>query len=258
MTMVRSNGRPNSGDYYDMGYANVKPAFHETTQQRMPEPVPEYSNERNQETTHSEQVLDHVYDFGGSVYSTATGGYVDLLDVSVLDQKQCPPEPLPDCPIKDDQFSKSMKSDVFSIDDGPKYDYLEWNEKKNCTNCTNKKIAIYSICIIVLLGIVGTIAFIIATNQDKSTPERNIANNPSDVICQNGTVGTCVSGNDCSYLCDGDYQSCDLCSLYVSCLYGKIYPSRPCNRDATTRLVWDDNFKQCKIESSTCPNSTAI
>ena len=22
-----------------------------------------------------------------------------------------------------------MKSDVFSIDDGPKYDYLEWNEK---------------------------------------------------------------------------------------------------------------------------------
>ena len=78
------------------------------------------------------------------------------------------------------------------------------------------------------------------------------------MMCHNGTVGTCVSGNDCFYMCDGDYQSCDLCSVYVSCLDGNFYPLRPCNKNATTQLVWDDNLKQCKGESSTCPNSTAI
>ncbi|XP_078334717.1 uncharacterized protein LOC111114510 isoform X2 [Crassostrea virginica] len=239
MTMVRSNGRPYPADYDNMGIVSVKLAIQEMTQQRLPEPLPDYPSKSNK-TIHDEQVLGHVFNFGSSIYSKATSGYVGLLDVSASYRK----------------ISKSMKSEVFSINDGPKYNYLQWNQKKNCTNCTNKKIAICAICIIVFLGIAGTVAFI-ATKQDGSTPERQTANNPRDVICQNGTVGTCV--NDCFNLCDGDYQSCDLCSVYVSCLFGVTHKSRPCNAVGRgTRLVWDDELKRCEGESSTCPNNSTV
>ena len=58
--------------------------------------------------------------------------------------------------------------------------------------------------------------------------------------------------DDCITSCldkpDGDYQSCQGCSVYASCVGGYMYDNRPCPPGTS----WDDNMKQCVFESSTC------
>jgi hypothetical protein len=56
---------------------------------------------------------------------------------------------------------------------------------------------------------------------------------------------------------DGDYQACEGCTFYHSCVAGQInYAFRSCA--ATNEgginglLVWDDNLKRCEYESNTC------
>lgn len=50
---------------------------------------------------------------------------------------------------------------------------------------------------------------------------------------------------------DGDYQSCQGCSVYASCVGGRIYNRRPC-APATPALRWDDDAKRCLYNSTTC------
>lgn len=56
----------------------------------------------------------------------------------------------------------------------------------------------------------------------------------------------CVSS--CSDVADGDYQSCQGCSVYATCSGGYLYDNRACQPG----LVWDDNLKYCDYSSSTC------
>ena len=60
--------------------------------------------------------------------------------------------------------------------------------------------------------------------------------------------GRCVSS--CEGKPDGDYQSCNGCSVYASCVGGHLIDNRPC----PPGLVWDDRFykKECRYRSWTC------
>jgi len=53
---------------------------------------------------------------------------------------------------------------------------------------------------------------------------------------------------DCSGLVKGNYQSCQGCTVYVTCTNGNMIDNRPC----PAGLVWDDNFKICSETSTTC------
>ena len=55
----------------------------------------------------------------------------------------------------------------------------------------------------------------------------------------------CVS--TCRHISNGDYQSCNTCAGYVTCVHGLLY-ERSCPAD----LVWDDVQGRCEWTSSTC------
>ncbi|KAI0225346.1 hypothetical protein LSAT2_023808 [Lamellibrachia satsuma] len=62
-----------------------------------------------------------------------------------------------------------------------------------------------------------------------------------------GNNGTCVTS--CKDLQPGNYQSCQGCSVYVTCTAGgSFFDNRPC----PATLVWDDNAKNCRGFSATC------
>merc|ERR1712227_301723 len=62
----------------------------------------------------------------------------------------------------------------------------------------------------------------------------------------------CVS--DCSLVPTGDYQSCQGCNIYASCLGGNLIDNRPC----PVGTQWDDDSKECVYRSKTCPYGTLI
>ena len=59
----------------------------------------------------------------------------------------------------------------------------------------------------------------------------------------------CVSS--CKDKPDGDFQSCEGCDVYLSCVNGNIIDKRLC----PPSTYWDDNAKSCLYESSTCHES---
>lgn len=63
------------------------------------------------------------------------------------------------------------------------------------------------------------------------------------------TGWNCITG--CTDLPDGDYQSCRGCSIYVSCVGGKIVDNRSC-APSNPPLQWDDYLKKCEYNSRTC------
>uniref|UniRef100_A0A8W8NI06 Uncharacterized protein n=1 Tax=Magallana gigas TaxID=29159 RepID=A0A8W8NI06_MAGGI len=68
--------------------------------------------------------------------------------------------------------------------------------------------------------------------------------------CRNATNGECVK--DCTFMCRGDYQSCETCKGYVSCEYGYLSKRICINPRLNITLFWDDKLKGCEFESSTC------
>lgn len=56
----------------------------------------------------------------------------------------------------------------------------------------------------------------------------------------------CIS--DCTGKPEGDYQSCQGCSLYTTCAVSGFFYHRPC----PVNLKWDDNKKTCEYRSSSC------
>ena len=65
-------------------------------------------------------------------------------------------------------------------------------------------------------------------------------------------VGNCVS--ECSGMPDGNYQSCETCTRYISCSNGNIH-----DQACPAKLVWDDVKKRCEEQSTTCdiPSTTS-
>jgi len=72
------------------------------------------------------------------------------------------------------------------------------------------------------------------------------------------TGSQCITASDasCRDLRDGDYQACEGCTFYHSCVNGAIiYRFRDC--PATNlggingKLVWDDTQKRCEYSSNT-------
>jgi len=63
---------------------------------------------------------------------------------------------------------------------------------------------------------------------------------------------TSVCVTSCTGLPDGDYQSCQGCSVYVSCSNELLTDCRPC---APSGTFWDDNTKTCEYESNSCKGS---
>ncbi len=68
-----------------------------------------------------------------------------------------------------------------------------------------------------------------------------------------GTGEACITS--CEGLPNGDYQSCNGCTIYATCSNEILYDGRPC-APATPPLVWDDNLKRCDYDSETCSEST--
>ena len=60
------------------------------------------------------------------------------------------------------------------------------------------------------------------------------------------TGDSCIES--CQGLADGNYQSCQGCSVYASCSNEILIDNRPCPGG----LVWDDNLKRCESTSATC------
>ena len=60
-------------------------------------------------------------------------------------------------------------------------------------------------------------------------------------------MGRCIT--TCTGLSDGDYQSCNGCQVYATCVRGRLIDNRPCMAGG----VWDDIRKSCVIKSTTCP-----
>ena len=62
----------------------------------------------------------------------------------------------------------------------------------------------------------------------------------------------CVS--ECTGLATADYQSCNSCNMYVTCLGNFMWEDRQC----PDKSVWDDDIKMCSLTSPTCPDSKYI
>nr|XP_022313855.1 uncharacterized protein LOC111118599 [Crassostrea virginica] len=63
--------------------------------------------------------------------------------------------------------------------------------------------------------------------------------------CNHVTMGDCVA--DCYNICNGDFQSCNTCTGFITCTNHNLY-NRPCFGN----LVWDDTTKTCEATSNTC------
>ena len=63
------------------------------------------------------------------------------------------------------------------------------------------------------------------------------------------TGDSCITS--CEGVPNGDYQSCEGCSVFATCSNGQITDNRPC----PPGLVWDDTLKTCASTSSTCSES---
>lgn len=57
--------------------------------------------------------------------------------------------------------------------------------------------------------------------------------------------------NSCREWVDGNYQSCQTCKGYVSCIAKELY-----SRSCPDELVWDDRERQCAKYSTTCSHLT--
>lgn len=68
--------------------------------------------------------------------------------------------------------------------------------------------------------------------------------------CRNATNGECVE--DCTFMCRGDYQSCETCIGYVTCDHGRLTERICINPRFNITLIWDDKLKACEFKSSTC------
>ncbi|KAK6173249.1 hypothetical protein SNE40_016734 [Patella caerulea] len=66
----------------------------------------------------------------------------------------------------------------------------------------------------------------------------------------NYVVGKCLQ--TCEGLKDGNYQCCQSCHFFTSCVNEYMYDKRPCPED----LVWDDAKKNCLRNSTTCFTDT--
>ncbi|XP_067677848.1 proprotein convertase subtilisin/kexin type 5-like [Haliotis asinina] len=64
--------------------------------------------------------------------------------------------------------------------------------------------------------------------------------------CPGGRRSPCIT--NCTALPDGNYQSCEGCSLYASCRQRRI-----CISKCSPGTFWDDSLKRCEKHSSTCP-----
>jgi len=75
----------------------------------------------------------------------------------------------------------------------------------------------------------------------------------------NWTGNHCITSaaSSCTHLPDGDYQACEGCTFFHSCVAGYInYAFRDCpltNQGGYNgKLVWDDQLKRCEYTSNTC------
>eukprot|EP01084_Bolivina_argentea_P225130 380536_1 len=75
-----------------------------------------------------------------------------------------------------------------------------------------------------------------------TSPSNDATSSPSNATQSNLCVRSCVG------LPTGDYQSCQGCQVYASCVYGVMWDNIPC--PSTT--YWDNNLKICVYSSDTC------
>uniref|UniRef100_A0A8W8ILH2 Chitin-binding type-2 domain-containing protein n=1 Tax=Magallana gigas TaxID=29159 RepID=A0A8W8ILH2_MAGGI len=71
----------------------------------------------------------------------------------------------------------------------------------------------------------------------------------TDQCSQPPCTAACV--NSCRELVDGNYQSCQTCEGYVSCIDKELY-----SRSCPGQLVWDDRERKCAEFSTTCSHLT--
>eukprot|EP00105_Crassostrea_gigas_P036437 XP_019920585.1 PREDICTED: uncharacterized protein LOC109617950 [Crassostrea gigas] len=71
----------------------------------------------------------------------------------------------------------------------------------------------------------------------------------TDKCSQPPCTAACV--NSCRELVDGNYQSCQTCEGYVSCIDKELY-----SRSCPGQLVWDDRERKCAEFSTTCSHLT--
>ncbi|XP_052698644.1 uncharacterized protein LOC128176227 isoform X4 [Crassostrea angulata] len=82
------------------------------------------------------------------------------------------------------------------------------------------------------------------------TSSDSLSDSSNSGQCRNDTNGECVK--DCTFMCRGDYQSCETCIGYVTCDHGKIFKRICVNPRFNITLFWDDKLKACEFKSSTC------
>ena len=63
-----------------------------------------------------------------------------------------------------------------------------------------------------------------------------------------GQIGPCNCIRHCGGLPNGHYQSCNGCNKYATCHHGEMRDNKRCVSDYS----WDDTFKRCRPQSSTC------
>ena len=79
-----------------------------------------------------------------------------------------------------------------------------------------------------------------------------------DIECEwTGSHCITASPSSCNNRPDGDYQACEGCTFFHSCVAGYLnYAFRDCpltNQGGLNgKLVWDDTLKRCEYESTTC------
>ncbi|KAK2179193.1 hypothetical protein NP493_508g01039 [Ridgeia piscesae] len=72
-----------------------------------------------------------------------------------------------------------------------------------------------------------------------------------EVSAETTTGSNCI--RDCTGRNDTDYQSCNGCNVYATCLNGIITDNQPC----PAGLVWDEEEHSCEYTSPTCSLVTA-
>jgi hypothetical protein len=98
----------------------------------------------------------------------------------------------------------------------------------------------------------------------QSSTCRQCGNDGNGGVCRS-TGSRCISAsaNSCYNRPDGDYQACEGCTFYHTCVAGYLnYAYRECpltNQGGINgKLVWDDNLKRCEYRSTTCVQCVAL
>jgi hypothetical protein len=102
-----------------------------------------------------------------------------------------------------------------------------------------------------------TVTFQIGGGPDDGGPPDGEIDPPPGQCTSTGS--RCITAHDssCHNLPDGDYQACEGCTFYHSCVGRTINHSfRDCAATEiggiNGKLVWDDTLKRCEYESTTC------